>query len=74
MPRILGRKEQVKGKALNLKFTIDCKHPVEDKILLLNDFEDYLKKKVKLNGKTGNLEGSVTISHDKTNLIVSSTV
>ena len=72
MPRILSKKEVTKAKNLNLKFYIDCTHPVEDKVLLLNDFEDFLKKRVKIEGKTGHLGNDVTITATDKKIEVSS--
>ena len=31
------------AKKINLKFTINAKLPIEDNVIVLNDFESYLK-------------------------------
>jgi len=42
MPHIIHKKEGHKVKNLNLKFNIDCSLPVEDKVIILTDFKEYL--------------------------------
>jgi len=59
---------------LNLKFTIDCAHPVEDGILDMVSFERFLVERIKLDGKTGQLEGKVSVERLKQKLVVSSEV
>ncbi|EFX69928.1 hypothetical protein DAPPUDRAFT_61794, partial [Daphnia pulex] len=63
-----------KGKKLNLKFTIDCTHPVEDGIMNAADFETYLKQHIKLNKKVGNLGTHIQTELAKSKIIVSSDV
>jgi large subunit ribosomal protein L22e len=74
MGRILSKKAGKEKKALNLKFYIDCSAPVEDKVLLLNEFQDFLKKRVKYNGKTGNLGSEISISTEESKILVQSQV
>ena len=66
-----GHKQQ---KKINLKFTINCKLPIEDNVIVLNDFESFLKNKIKVDGKAGNLGSSVTVSKDSNNIIVQATI
>ncbi|XP_051543296.1 60S ribosomal protein L22-like 1 [Myxocyprinus asiaticus] len=54
------------------KFTLDCTHPVEDGILDSSNFETFLKEKVKVNGKTGNLGNVVQIMRQKNKINVTS--
>merc|ERR1712191_23220 len=49
--KVVPKAETLKGKGmkkkkLNLKFTIDCTHPVEDGIMNPADFETFLRKKI----------------------------
>ena len=74
MPRILGKKEVSRGKALNIKFYIDCAQPVEDKVLILSDFEDFLQKRVKVSGKLGNLGSEVSIGSEGNKIMVNSSI
>merc|ERR1712200_273604 len=60
-----------KKKKLNLKFTIDCTHPVEDGIMNPADFETFLKQKIKVNNKVGNLGGHVQVELAKNKITVS---
>lgn len=40
-----------KKKKVNLKYIIDCSRPVEDGIMQAEDFETYLKSRIKVNGR-----------------------
>ncbi|XP_066260001.1 large ribosomal subunit protein eL22-like [Euwallacea similis] len=80
------KKQQIRGKGIKkkkvaLKFVIDCTHPVEDSILDVANFEDYLKARIKINGKTANFGGgkgsqhAVTLGREKnTKLILHSEI
>ena len=70
----IKKKGQAEGKKLALRFTIDCSEPVEDEVLILRDFEKYLKERVKVDGKKGNFGSSVTLSTDTAKVTVSSSV
>ena len=59
-----------KGKKTVNKFTIDCSLPIEDNVIVLNDFTDFLTQKIKVGGKTGNLGNAVTINKDKNSVVV----
>jgi large subunit ribosomal protein L22e len=62
---------QVKGgKKSGVKFVIDCTQPVDDKVLDLGSFEKYLNERIKIDGKTGNLGGAVSITKDRTKITV----
>nr|XP_020441000.1 60S ribosomal protein L22-like 1 isoform X2 [Monopterus albus]XP_020441001.1 60S ribosomal protein L22-like 1 isoform X2 [Monopterus albus] len=43
------------------RFTLDLTHPVEDGILDSANFETFLKERIKVNGKTGNLGNVVQV-------------
>merc|ERR1711881_249076 len=45
-----------KSKSKQLKFTIDCSAPVDDGIMEIASFNQYLKEHIKVDGKIGNLE------------------
>lgn len=57
-----------------MKFTINCKLPIEDNVIVLNDFESFLKQKIKVDKKTGNLGSAVTVSKDSSSIIVQATI
>lgn len=51
MPVQKGQAGQ-KKKKVNLRYQIDCSRPVEDGIMQADDFETYLKSRIKVNGRT----------------------
>ncbi|XP_077480555.1 ribosomal protein eL22-like [Stigmatopora argus] len=53
------------------KFSLDLTHPVEDGILDSASFEKFLKERIKVNGKTGNLVG-VSVGRVKNKINVAS--
>merc|ERR1711976_163011 len=57
-----------------LKFTIDCKQPVEDGIMDVTNFEKYLHERIKVNGKTNNLGSNVVINQQKNKIDVESSI
>ena len=59
-----------KSKKGALKFTINCAAPVDDEIFDIHAFENFLKAKIKLNGKTGILGDSIRIDREKSNVNV----
>merc|ERR1712203_727833 len=63
-------KAGAKAKKPTHKFVIKCTDPVEDNVLVLSDFEQYLTQRIKVDGKINNLGQSVTIAKDKDALIV----
>ena len=54
------KKTGKKAKKVSHAFTIDCTHPVEDGIMQIGKFEEFLKGAVKVEGKTGNLGKNVS--------------
>lgn len=63
-----------KAKTASLKFSIDCSQPVEDKVILTSDFEDFLRKKIKVGGKVGNLGENITVNSEGSKIVVTSNV
>ncbi|XP_074924505.1 ribosomal protein eL22-like isoform X1 [Chelonoidis abingdonii] len=59
-----------KSKKSAWKFSLDLTHPVEDGIFDSGNFEQFLKEKVKVNGKTGNLGNVVHIERFKNKITV----
>ncbi|XP_007907864.2 60S ribosomal protein L22-like 1 [Callorhinchus milii] len=55
------------------KFTVNLSHPVEDGILDCGNFEQFLRERVKVGAKTGNLSNVVQIERLKTRITVTST-
>ena len=69
-----GGKTQKSGKKTTLKYTINCTLPIEDNVIVLNDFTDFLTQKIKVEGKTGNLSNAVTIGKDRNNVVVTASI
>ena len=42
-------------KPANLHFGIDCSKPVEDKVFNTGNFAEFLRQRIKVNGKIGKL-------------------
>ncbi|KFD54615.1 hypothetical protein M514_04560, partial [Trichuris suis] len=64
----------LKKKKVTQKFFIECSHPVEDGIMNAGDFENFLRERIKVNGKTGNLGNNILIELQKTRLCVTADV
>ncbi|KAL9647238.1 hypothetical protein ABK040_012590 [Willaertia magna] len=56
-PKVKGVKPQ---KHVTLHFHVDCKVPVQDGILDLDHFEQYVKDRLKVQGRTNNLKDKVS--------------
>lgn len=67
------KKKVVAKKRDNLEFTIDCSHPVEDGVFVVEDFLTFLKQRIKVDGAKGNLGDSITVKITGSNVAVAST-
>ncbi|XVE89630.1 hypothetical protein DITRI_Ditri20bG0011600 [Diplodiscus trichospermus] len=61
-----------KGKKKGVTFTIDCSKPVEDKIMDIASLEKFLQERIKVGGKAGALGEAVTVTREKSKIIVTS--
>jgi large subunit ribosomal protein L22e len=61
-------------KKINLKFTIDCSKPVEDKVFSTTAFADFLKQRIKVNNKPGKLGSDITVSSDGKGVTVTASI
>ena len=68
--QVANKKGAKAGKKSTQKFTIDCRLPIEDNVIVLKDFESFLTQKIKVDDKTGNLGTSVTVSAEKEQIVV----
>lgn len=73
----MGKGSAVGGGAKGTKkkgstFTIDCGKPVEDKIMDIASLEKFLQERIKVGGKAGALGDSITVTREKTKIIVTS--
>jgi large subunit ribosomal protein L22e len=64
------KKSGNKEKKIAQKFVVDCSKPVEDKVFSTNAFAEFLKERIKVNNKTGNLGSEITVSSDAKNVTV----
>ena len=74
MGKQIFKKGQKQQKKINLKFLINCKLPIEDNVIVLNDFESFLKQKIKVDGKAGNLGNAVSVSKENQNIVLQATI
>jgi len=68
--QVANKKGAKSGKKSTQKFTIDCRLPIEDGVIVLSDFQQFLTQKIKVENKTGNLGTAVTVSADKEHVVV----
>merc|ERR1712183_1022823 len=70
--KMVKKQEQkgTKSKKPAHRYTIKCTDPVEDNVLVLSDFEQFLLARIKVDGKLNNLGSQVTVAKDKDALIV----
>ena len=74
MGKQIFKKGHKQAKKINLNFKINCKLPIEDNVIVLNDFENFLKQRIKVDGKAGNLGSAISVSKDSSNIIVQASV
>ncbi|CAB3403903.1 unnamed protein product [Caenorhabditis bovis] len=68
-------KRNLRKKKVHLKFNVECKNPVEDGIIRIEDFETFLNEKIKVNGKTGHLAANnVKVEVAKTKISIVSEI
>ena len=63
-----------KSKKPTHKYVIKCTDPIEDNVLVLGDFVQWLIDHIKVEGKKANLGQVVTVSKDKDTAIVESKI
>jgi len=66
----LKKKAVVKGKKIQLKYTVDCQAPVDDNVLDPEGLERFFKDRIKVDGKVGNLGERVAISREKNKIVI----
>jgi len=57
-----------------LKYLINCRLPIEDNVIVLGDFESFLRQRIKVDKKAGNLGNAVSVSKDSQNIIVQASI
>ena len=71
---MVGKGASQKAKKKTRTFVIDCARPVDDKIMEIGSFEKFLKDRIKVNGKAGVLGDSVTISREKSKIVITTEI
>jgi len=66
LAKVAKSKQEKKKKQVpkNQKFSIDCSQPVEDEIFDIVSFEKFLRERMKVNNKAGQLGDSVTLARE----------
>merc|ERR1712096_358013 len=67
-------KKAKKAKVQAKKFTLDCTHPVEDGIMDLANFTQFLKDRIKVEGKVNNLGSAVAVEGAKSQIVVNANI
>lgn len=52
------------SKKVHHNFGIDCSKPVEDKVFNTNNFAEFLKQRIKVDGKLGKLGENIKVTND----------
>ncbi len=71
-----GKGKEVKklDKKNQMKFVIDCTHPVENGIMNCADLEKYLLERIKVAGKTSNFGADLTLERAQTKINLTSNI
>lgn len=72
-PSLSAIKGRKKKKEI-IKYTIDCTHPVEDGIMDIAAFEEFLRNRIKVNGKTNNFGNHVGLERAKSKITLTSDI
>merc|ERR1711934_1066259 len=70
----MAPKGATKTKKKTKTFVLDCARPVDDKIMEIGSFEKFLKDRIKVNGKAGVLGDVVTITKEKSKIVVTTEI
>ena len=58
----------------NCHFAIDCSRPVEDKVFNTSNFAEFLRQRVKVDGKLGKLGDQIKITNDDRRVSVDTSI
>ncbi|CAG9466657.1 unnamed protein product [Pedinophyceae sp. YPF-701] len=61
-------------KAKATVFQIDCSTPVEDGVLKISALQDFLKSKIKVDGKAGMLGSNIAVTTSKAKVVITSDI
>ena len=63
-----------KSKKPQHKYIINCTEPKDDGVIEMPDFESFLKSKIKVDGKIGNLANAVVVAVDHKSIVVTTSI
>ena len=72
MPKTFLAKQKKKPKQKTLKYTIDCQNTVEDNVISLENFANYLRENIKNEGKKNNFGEKISVTTEGYLVIVTS--
>ncbi|XP_032726907.1 60S ribosomal protein L22-like [Lontra canadensis] len=62
---VVGGGSPPPAKKASSEVYLDCTHPAEDGIMNASNFEQFLQKRMKVNGKAGNLGGDLAVTIER---------
>ncbi|KAF5840813.1 ribosomal protein L22e [Dunaliella salina] len=72
---VIGRRvKKTAQKKKTFSFTIDCSKPVDDKIMEIGSFRDFLTDKIKVDGRPGMLGESIKVAAEKSKVTITSDI
>merc|ERR1711907_181602 len=66
----MGKRTTKKVKKVTKKFTVDCEAATDENIMDLADFEKFLRDRIKVNGKTGQIAGVVEVTRTASSVTI----
>jgi large subunit ribosomal protein L22e len=70
----LKKKSTSQQKKIHLRFVVDCAQPVADKVIDAAGLEQYLRDRIKVDNKPGNLGEAVKVTKEKSKVVVESSI
>lgn len=69
-----GNNKGGQKKAVNHHFGIDCSRPVEDKVFNTSNFAEFLRQRIKVDGKLGKLGDNIKVANDDRKITVDANI
>lgn len=61
-------------KKVHHNFSIDCSKPVQDKVFNTNNFSEFLRQRIKVDGKLGKLGDNIKVTNDERKVTVEANI
>ena len=68
------RVHKAKDAQKTVTFGIDCSRPVEDKVFNTSNFAEFLRQRIKINGRIGKLGENVKVTNNETKVNVEANI